>query len=582
MLQFARQTEQTGIAHGARIAGQRMGQRYRRFAHRAVLLQRPFGQLHAQPARQLIGLVEVDVEQRDANAQRADLAVGLGIGLIERRRGGLLQHRLGLQRQRVHRRGGAGRGVGAIDGLDGLDGVGGVGGVGGHRPPRGRAGRGRKPQFVEHQIDGRRAVRRSAEVKHQIGDLAVGRVGFGPAGDVAGQRRIHLGPGLQLGVQRRQRGQVGRTGSRRRQIKIGRRRQAGHPIGQRLARRQGTGRSPARLCSPLAQRIGRQRQVRRVVAGGIADGQRLDPLREVRTGLVAEIAQVVVSGAAVLGQAGIEQLLAGPGRIAKRPQAHHARAAFEGVEGAAQRGERRCVVVAGLKRLQRGPGAGQDLQRFFEEDLAHLGVVFQLGRHRVRAGSRRQDSAAVRAGPRRQTRPGFWPRVEWQLVQRRGRGVEAEIRAEIRADVRGQARCGRVVQADHWQAVVAHCRAGGGGHGPLGRAGLLDDAVKFQRDGQRVGLRLRAGLCLHGGLKLVETGRAVLPCHHGRQRAGLGIKAEQRLGHLRLHADHVDQEAQRTQVVGQPVEGAGLDGALRVDLGTGQRIDIVTHAQHRL
>ena len=51
---------------------------------------------------------------------------------------------------------------------------------------------------------------------------------------------------------------------------------------------------------------------------------------------------------------------------------------------------------------------------------------------------------------------------------------------------------------------------------------------------------------------------------------------------MRLHADHVDQEAQRTQVVGQAVEGAGFDRALGIDLGIGQRVDVVTHAQHGL
>ena len=94
MLQLARQLRQLDITHRARIAGQRMRQRHGRVADGAVLLQRPLGQLDAQAPRQLIGFVEVDVEQRDADAQRSDLAVGVGIAgrLVVRGR----QHRWGL------------------------------------------------------------------------------------------------------------------------------------------------------------------------------------------------------------------------------------------------------------------------------------------------------------------------------------------------------------------------------------------------------------------------------------------------------------------------------------------------------
>ena len=68
----ARQVRQVGEADRGRAAGQRMRQRDRRLADRAVQLHRPLGQLGGQAARQLVGLVEVDVEQRDADAQRAD------------------------------------------------------------------------------------------------------------------------------------------------------------------------------------------------------------------------------------------------------------------------------------------------------------------------------------------------------------------------------------------------------------------------------------------------------------------------------------------------------------------------------
>ena len=49
-----------------------MGERDRRLADRPVQLHRPLGDLGRQAARQLVGLVQVDVEERDADPQRAD------------------------------------------------------------------------------------------------------------------------------------------------------------------------------------------------------------------------------------------------------------------------------------------------------------------------------------------------------------------------------------------------------------------------------------------------------------------------------------------------------------------------------
>ena len=68
--------------------------------------------------------------------------------------------------------------------------------------------------------------------------------------------------------------------------------------------------------------------------------------------------------------------------------------------------------------------------------------------------------------------------------------------------------------------------------------------------------------------------------HHRAQAAAGRVVMEQRLGKLRLHAEHVDQKAQGAQVVGQAVESAGLHGTLRVDLGLRQGLDLVTHVQH--
>ena len=72
VLERARQVREIGEADRRRAAGERMGERDRHFADRAVQLHRPLGDLGHQAARQLVGLVQVDVEERDADAQRAD------------------------------------------------------------------------------------------------------------------------------------------------------------------------------------------------------------------------------------------------------------------------------------------------------------------------------------------------------------------------------------------------------------------------------------------------------------------------------------------------------------------------------
>ena len=72
VLERARQVRQVGEADRRRAAGERMRQRDRHFADRSVQLHRPFGDLGHEAARQLVGLVEIDVEERDADAQRPD------------------------------------------------------------------------------------------------------------------------------------------------------------------------------------------------------------------------------------------------------------------------------------------------------------------------------------------------------------------------------------------------------------------------------------------------------------------------------------------------------------------------------
>ena len=73
--------------------------------------------------------------------------------------------------------------------------------------------------------------------------------------------------------------------------------------------------------------------------------------------------------------------------------------------------------------------------------------------------------------------------------------------------------------------------------------------------------------------------RALVPAHDGIEPTRRIIKAEHPLGQLRLHAEHVDQKSQSAEVVGQALEQFTRAGALGIDLGVGQRIDLVAHAQ---
>ena len=637
MLERARQLRQIAVAHGPRVARQRVGQRHRRVAHRAVLLQRPLGQLDAEPARQLIGLEEVDVEQRNADAQRADLAVGVAVGANAR--GGQRQGGGGRQRRwrQIDRgRCGVGRSVGCGIGCTigcttvrttvrttGCDiqrrhGGCGPGETGGCGPGRQVV---HEAEFsrLTHRHRRRRLVGSGRRRRGQRGQVQRGQCGFG-----CGQRR---GGGCVGGVSRRR--QIGRC---RRVVPMGQRRQdrqagagpgtgdgrggsggggAGGRFGQPGQQVQVTGQGQirhagAQAIGPWRRRAGRRRRCgggsgaiggsgdgvtvqggkisqlsalqcagHRQPAGritqqlgraqqpvgregaGIAVGQGLHPLFKIAAGVAGELAQRGVGQPAGLGQAGVVDLLTSPGGHAKRHQPDHARTALERVEGAAHGGERGFVVVAGLQHSQRLPGAGQHLTGLVEKHLAHLGVVFQT------AGQRRLRRCVWR---RRKPPDG----AKLRLGQRATRQIEhRQAVAAVQRVLRPCALCGGVVR-----------------RGALGGPGLLDDAVELQCHFQRVGVG-RGGWAGGGivggpGVEVVKAGRPVFARHHRRQAAGLGIKAEQRLGHLRLHTDHVDQKAQRAQVVGQPVEGAHLDRMLRVDLGAGQRIHIVAHAQHGL
>ena len=130
------------------------------------------------------------------------------------------------------------------------------------------------------------------------------------------------------------------------------------------------------------------------VGAGATRGNLFDPFAEVAEHPAGEVDLRGV-GRSLIGQVGVEHLLADPRGFAELLEPDHARAALEGVEGAPQKGQqgkigrRAAQVVACLL------GIGKHLARLFEEDLAHLVVVLELGVHEPR---QRHQSALARCG----------------------------------------------------------------------------------------------------------------------------------------------------------------------------------------
>ncbi len=266
---------------------------------------------------------------------------------------------------------------------------------------------------------------------------------------------------------------------------------------------------------------------------------------------MTEVQQVGV-GLRGLGQPRVVELLAGPGRLAEVGQTDHPRAALERVERAPHGGQL-AEVIGGLRqRGQRLPGPGQHLARFLEEDRAHLGVVLEPGRCGSRRDGRRSGQVDDQPGDRARDLLAHLVALEVAV------GI-AEVAAGVGSGI-GQRRqaCALRLLGELLEPAGDLVVVDVGAHG-LAR--------------QRLGLGLHAGFARrrrHRGPDL----RA--------QQPGRGIELEQRPRQRRLHAQHVDQEAQRAEVGGQALDagpGVGPAGALA---GEQQRVDVVAHAQHRV
>ena len=173
------QMRQVGEPDRRRTAGKRMGHRDRRLADRAVQLHRPLRELGRQAPRQLVGFVEINVEQRDADAQWPD-----DLDVVFRRLG----DRLGFERR------------GGFGGRRQL----------GHRGERRRHRR--RLQALEQRLGNHRIAQIEVDqIERQIGQRHLGNIG----------QRQRLGRTRVEGVEQRLGVQVQRLGVAHRGREVG-------------------------------------------------------------------------------------------------------------------------------------------------------------------------------------------------------------------------------------------------------------------------------------------------------------------------------------------------------------------------
>ena len=274
--------------------------------------------------------------------------------------------------------------------------------------------------------------------------------------------------------------------------------------------------------------------------------------------------------ARVFGQARVVDLLTGPRGVAEVAQADHARAALERVEGAAHQRDVAQPLGVGRQVLQRLARLRDDLARFFDEDAAHLGVVFQAGlarRHRLGVGSHFGHGGRGRCFRNRHTDRELADGLR-QVGTHRRFGLVVDGVGQRLLCLRGHTReLGFVVGHRALRELLKLARKVF--IAEMRQARSLRQHLRFLH--QR---RALAGAVLEGPQP--QAGGA--GC--GDQAAFSEVKTKQRARQHRLHAEHVDEETQRAQVVGQALEVARLRHALKVDFGARELVHRVAHVRH--
>ena len=125
----------------------------------------------------------------------------------------------------------------------------------------------------------------------------------------------------------------------------------------------------------------------------------------------------------------------------------------------------------------------------------------------------------------------------------------------------------------------------------LGQRGLIGGLVERLAKLGQIGVLFHAfgnlfkfgtGLLSDVAAGLSPPQRRCMTAHERQQLAFFLIKHKQFFGQRRLVAEHVDQEAQRAQVVAQVLESTCCAGLCFVDLGVQNRVDRGPHARHGL
>ena len=268
-------------------------------------------------------------------------------------------------------------------------------------------------------------------------------------------------------------------------------------------------------------------------AGFFLAGDGFAPFRQGLQRIGSQLQQGLGSGFGVC-QPAIEGALHFPGGLAERGQPHHAPAAFEGMEGAAQIGELRGVGHVVVQSLNGAQGVADDFCRFFQEDVAQV-FFFDRGVDDAVVGQR------WCGGCGRECRNGLR-----QCLGVFGLGGLDAVK-RLAGLLRQRGLTGQFGLLDHIAELF------GGRGGGQGAGGLRADQIVQRGDmclpqlGAGGASGWRSVACRRGGIIGWRVGRH---CYVAvRQLLRFFVEIELCLGQCGLVDHHVEHEGQGTQAV---------------------------------
>ena len=245
------------------------------------------------------------------------------------------------------------------------------------------------------------------------------------------------------------------------------------------------------------------------------------------------------------------------------------------MEGAPHRGQRNQIARRTRQLGAGGLGVVQHLAGFLQENVPHLVVVGEVdGDQSASAG--RLNVQRRHLGLQTHRLGGGGDKVDQRL------GQLAARRRDIRlvGRVLDQVLCFQHGGRQGW--LVCHMRFV---RQALQVARNLGQRNVFAHRSEREHLRLLDQPRFDGrggGWRVRHRAQALLCApHHRVQRASRCVESELRLGQLRLHGEHVDQEPECTEVARQAIKHTGLRDQGGIDFGGHQSVDVVAHAQQR-